>query len=249
MLNRFIAWNMAAADFIEDRLPRSFTRSLLYLHELAAARLVGGDEGLKVLDMGGGHMTPFAKHRHSRSIFLVGADILWDQVRNNREIDAGLVCDACEALPFRDASFDLVATRSVLEHLHDNATFVAECSRILKTGGRAIHVFPTRRTPFAMLNRIIPNSVVRWAMHTFFPQWADECGFRAYYDVCGYPEMTRLHLKNGFTVEELHLRYYQSIYFKPFLPIYLVSLAYDLVLWAIDVRWLSCQMVLVARRS
>ena len=249
MLNRFIAWNVAAADFIEDRLPHSFTVSLLYLHELAAMRLIESGDGLRVLDMGGGHMTPFAKHRQGRGIFLVGADILLDQVRNNREIDAGLVCDACETLPFRDESFDVIATRSVLEHLHDNAAFVAECSRVLKTGGTAIHVFPTRRAPFALLNRILPNALVRWAMRTFFPQWADECGFRAYYDVCGYPEMSRLHIKNGFTVEELHLRYYQSIYFKPLLPIYLISLAYDLALWAIDARWLSCQMVLVARRS
>jgi SAM-dependent methyltransferase len=249
MLKRFVAWNVAAADFIEDRLPTSFTRSLLHFHELAAARLIEKEAGLKVLDMGGGHMTPFAKHRRDGAIFLVGADILLDQVRNNHEIDAGLVCDACATLPFRDASFDVVATRSVLEHLRDNAVFVAECSRILKSGGKAIHVFPTRRAPFAMLNRVIPNAVVRWAMRNFFPQWVDECGFRAYYDVCGYPEMARLHIENGFAVEELQLRYYQSIYFKPFLPIYLVSLAYDLALWAIDARWLSCQMVLVARRS
>jgi SAM-dependent methyltransferase len=248
MFKRFIALNVAAADFIEDRLPQAFTRSLLHLHELAAARLVTAGRDLVVLDMGGGHMTPFAKRRRQGEIFVIGADILLDQVRNNPDIDAGLVCDACAQLPLRDGSLDVVATRSVLEHLPDNASFIAECRRTLKIGGKVVHVFPTRRAPFALLNRVIPNSVVRWMMRNMFPQWVDECGFRAFYDCCDYPKMAQLHVANGFAIEELEVRYYQSIYFKPCLPLYLLSLVYDLTLWALDAQKLCCQIMLVARR-
>jgi hypothetical protein len=96
---------------------------------------------------------------------------------------------------------------------------------------------------------VLPNAVVHSLIHYFFPNWSDECGFRAHCDSCGYPEMPRLYERSGFIVEDIQLRYHQSIYFKPFLPIYLVSLAYDLILWALDFRWLSSQLLVVARRQ
>jgi len=249
MLKRLIEWNTAAADYIENLLPKGFTRSLLYLHELTAARLMNSQENLVVVDIGGGHMSPFAKRRERRSTFVIGADILLEQVANNPDSDAGMVCDVCTSIPLRDGSIDLLVSRSVLEHLPDNAAFVAECNRVLKPGGRAVHVCPTRRAPFSLINRIIPNALTRKLISIFFPQWIDECGFPAHYDHCAYPELVRLHLRNGFRIEELYLRYYQSIYFKPFLPIYLISLAYDLLLWIVDFKPLGSQILLVAQRT
>jgi hypothetical protein len=82
-----------------------------------------------------------------------------------------------------------------------------------------------------------------------FPQWADECGFRAYYSACAHPEMVRLFERSGFSMEDVQLRYYQSIYFKPFLPLYLLSLAYDLLLWNTNCRRLCSQILLIARRD
>ncbi len=249
MLGGFFAWNQAAANWIERRLPRRFNRSLLHLHEITVARLINESTGMVVLDVGGGHMSPFAEHRRTeRGTYLIGSDILFDQVHSNPQVDAGVVCDACAGLPFRDGSIDLIVTRSVLEHLPDNAAFVAECHRVLKPGGRAAHVFPGRRAPFALLNRVLPNALVKWLILTFFPGWSDECGFRAFYDSCAYPEMLRLHKRAGLEVEAVELRYYQSIYFKPLLPVYLISLAYDLVLWLLDVKPLSSQLFIVAHR-
>lgn len=249
MLKRLVEWNVAAADYIENRLPDDFTRSLLHLHELTTARLMNSQDGLVVIDIGGGHMSPFAKRRERRDTFVIGADILLEQVVDNPDSDAGMVCDVCASIPLRDRSVDLLVSRSVLEHLPDNAAFVAECHRVLKPGGRAVHVCPTRRAPFALINRIVPNAVTRNLIRIFFPQWIDDCGFPAHYDHCAYPELTRLHARNGLRIEELHLRYYQSIYFKPFLPIYLISLAYDLLLWAVNFKPLCSQILLVARRD
>jgi SAM-dependent methyltransferase len=205
-------------------------------------------DGLMVVDVGGGHTSPFAKRRTQPNTFVLGMDILFEQVANNPDANAGLVCNVCTSIPLKDATADLIVSRSVLEHLPDNAAFVAECHRTLKPGGRAIHVCPTRRAPFALINRIIPNSLTKKLIKTFFPQWADECGFPTFYDHCSYPELPRLHERNGLMIEELHLRYYQSIYFKPFLPIYLISVLYDLTLWALRIRFLCSQIVIVARR-
>jgi ubiquinone/menaquinone biosynthesis C-methylase UbiE len=51
-----------------------------------------------------------------------------------------------EALPFGDASFDLVTCRIAPHHFPDVATFVAECWRVLKPGGT-----------FALVDNVAPD--------------------------------------------------------------------------------------------
>ncbi len=46
-------------------------------------------------------------------------------------------------LPFPDASFDMVFSSNVLEHIAHVEAFQAEIRRVLKPGGRAVHVLPT----------------------------------------------------------------------------------------------------------
>lgn len=46
-------------------------------------------------------------------------------------------------LPFTDAAFDVVFSSHVLEHVRDGESFQAEIARVLRPGGRAIHVLPT----------------------------------------------------------------------------------------------------------
>ena len=58
----------------------------------------------------------------------------------------GLV--VCEALPYADASFDLILSHEVLEHVQDDAQSVAEIVRVLRPGGRAVIFVPNRIYPF-----------------------------------------------------------------------------------------------------
>lgn len=54
---------------------------------------------------------------------------------------ANLVC-----LPLADASVDVVANFQVIEHLWDQAGFLAECRRVLRPGGRLLVTTPNRLT-------------------------------------------------------------------------------------------------------
>ncbi len=46
-------------------------------------------------------------------------------------------------LPFPDASFDRVFSSNVLEHVRDLPATLAECRRVLRPGGRMVHVMPS----------------------------------------------------------------------------------------------------------
>jgi SAM-dependent methyltransferase len=46
--------------------------------------------------------------------------------------------------PFPDASFDVIVSNQVGEHVADLNLFVAENARVLRPGGVGVHVFPTR---------------------------------------------------------------------------------------------------------
>jgi SAM-dependent methyltransferase len=250
MLRRFIDANKSACDWVEDRLPRTFTRSLHALHEKATARLLNQAEGGVVMDVGGGHLCPFAARREpGRGIRILALDISETQLRHNEVVDWKLVGDACRPLPLKDGTLDLVVSRSVLEHLPDTAAFVAEAARVTRSGGAGVHVFPARWAPFAVINRMIPDRVAKAALHYLFPQWKSECGFPAYYRHCTADDMAALMRSHGLEIEEMAVRYYQSIYFKFFLPLYLASLAYDLAVWALDLRPLACQVLMVVRKG
>lgn len=53
-----------------------------------------------------------------------------------------MLYDGCH-LPFRDASFDIVFSSNVLEHIADISSFENEIHRVLKDNGIAVHVLPT----------------------------------------------------------------------------------------------------------
>jgi len=56
--------------------------------------------------------------------------------RADRRHDVAFVRGSGHALPFPDASFDLVICAEVLEHVHDYRTVLAEIARVLRPGGR-----------------------------------------------------------------------------------------------------------------
>lgn len=61
---------------------------------------------------------------------------------------AGVCQSAGEALPFRDARFDLVLSHEVIEHVQDDRLYAMEMIRVLRRGGRAIIFCPNRLYPF-----------------------------------------------------------------------------------------------------
>lgn len=135
-----------------------------------------GWKGVRALDVGcaGGYTTEFLDNRGA---VVSGIDIspkLVEAARQHAE-KGGLSIDyqvgAAEALPYADASFDIVTCVDVLEHVQSPAGAVAEIHRVLKPGGLFLYdtINRTFRSRVMMiwlperLMGIVPKGAHDWA--------------------------------------------------------------------------------------
>lgn len=247
---RFFTWNRRLCHRLQHFLPHAVEHPIASFGGIVAQR-AAARPGQRILDVGGGKTAAFEPNRDAGD-FLIAMDVSAQELSRNQAVDAQVVGDASRGLPFADGSVDLVVSRAVIEHLDDPGRFVLESARVLRAGGSCVHVFPTRWAPFAIINRAIPNAVARALLRMlqkdspYFPK--DNCGFHAYYRDCTYSRM-RAHLERaGFEVVETRLGWFQSYYFDFFLPLYLLSVAYELAIRALGLRDLCPYVLLVAER-
>ncbi len=84
-------------------------------------------------------------------------------VRENPFLDRAVVADDPRApLPFDDASFDVVITCNVLEHVSDPAALFAEVRRVLRPGGWFISKTPNRGHYVALIASVTPHRFHEW---------------------------------------------------------------------------------------
>jgi len=104
-------------------------------------------ENARILDAGCGvgmYTAQFAK----LSERVTGVEIDAGAAREARRHVARVVVAPAEALPFADASFDVVFSHEVIEHVNDDRGAAAEMVRVTAMGGRIVMFCPNRYYPF-----------------------------------------------------------------------------------------------------
>ncbi len=123
---------------------------------------------MTLLDFGAGrgaglHDDPAGFRRELRSfkgkVAKVVACDVDEAVLTNPGADETLVIAPDAALPFPDASFDLIVSDFVFEHIADPALVCGELRRILKPGGWLCARTPNKYGPISLMTRLIPNSL------------------------------------------------------------------------------------------
>jgi ubiquinone/menaquinone biosynthesis C-methylase UbiE len=249
MLKRFVRLNQVVCGKVDPWLTRGHNQPYERYPEIVAEH-VNAAHGQVVVDVGGGKTCWFADDIDpGRGTRLIALDCSREELKQNPAISTRVVCDASKALPLGDGEADIVTTRFLLEHLRNVETFIQETGRVLKPGGCAIHIFPSKFSPFAILNQLLPQSLSRALLRRFFPYSVGHCGFQCFYDHCYYSAFERLLTKHGFTADRILLGYNQSAYYHAFVPAYLLNVAYDSLLHALKSKNLCANMLIVARKD
>jgi len=119
-----------------------------------------------------------------------------------REVEA----DLNVALPFADASFDVVLCREVIEHVESVPHTLREFSRVLAPGGRLVLTFP---------NRLQVRSRIYHLFSGFYRGMASPINLdiafgEAHINLIGYPEMDYFLRKAGFSVSGAGSSYFAA---------------------------------------
>ena len=112
-----------------------------------------------VLDAGCGATMPFLREIAPRVRLAVGVDL--ERLRPEGDGPHGCRSDVGR-LPFRDETFDLIISMSVIEHLNDPPVVFREFHRVLKPGGTLVVQTPNRFDYVSLIAHATPFSFHRW---------------------------------------------------------------------------------------
>ena len=105
-------------------------------------------------------------------------------------------------LPFPDATFDLVTSNMVFEHLDNPVVQLQEVHRVLRPGGRLVFHTPNKYGYATWLAQMVPEALKDKFVY-FFQGRKEEDVFPAYYRINAPSHISALAEKAGFRVLEI----------------------------------------------
>ncbi len=90
----------------------------------------------------------YVQHLASFGGTVVGLEYDFERALEAGRNSPHIINGASESLPFPSATFDLILSHEVLEHVQDDRLAVREMVRVLRPGGRIVLFVPNRGYPF-----------------------------------------------------------------------------------------------------
>lgn len=128
--------------------------------------------GQRLLDAGCGRYLKFSKEL-SGIARVVGIDLESTLETDNRSAPFGVRGDLSH-LPYPSDSFDMVISRSVVEHLEDPRLVFREFSRVLRPGGKVVIITPNKYDYVSIIASITPYWLHRALVSRIFPVSPDD---------------------------------------------------------------------------
>jgi ubiquinone/menaquinone biosynthesis C-methylase UbiE len=182
----------------------------IYREEIRRNLVSGG----RLLDAGCGRYLKFSKELAAIAQ-VVGIDLESTLETHNSDSPFG-VRGNLDDLPFPNDYFDVVISRSVIEHLENPGKVFREFFRVLKPGGRTILVTPNKYDYVSLIAACTPYSVHRFLVSRIFGVPADDA-FPTLYRANTPSKLSKELTSAGFREKELQtINHYPAyLFFSP----------------------------------
>lgn len=163
---------------------RGGTARRSYLPKLR--QLVASYEVPKILELGGGRRPSFSLDELPGNIASYAVnDISAEELALTGPEYAKALFDVTGDVSEFAGQFDIVFSRTLMEHVRDGQAMHRNVLTLLKPGGVAFHMAPTLYSPAFVLNKFLPEDFSRSVLFAFFPgRRSERPKFPAYYSWC-----------------------------------------------------------------
>jgi SAM-dependent methyltransferase len=204
------------------------------------------EAGHTLLDAGCGDTLLLLRRYASKVSFAVGLDVVTPS--EDRVDRTAVTLGDLSRLPFRDGAFDLVVSRSVVEHLEDPATVFRELGRTLKPGGRLIFATPNKYYYSCLVALMIPYRWKAWYMRWMFGEDGYH-HFPVFYRANTTRALRRVARRAALSVRSIRAVRHYPLYlmFSPVL--FRLGMLYDWCVTALGLDFLQSNWLVVMERA
>lgn len=185
----------------------------------------GAGRGRQLEDGSGAPFVTRLARLQGRVRKIVGVDI--DKaVLENRYLDEKFVVSMDAPLPFEDASFDLIYSDWVLEHVEDPRAFAGEVRRLLKPGGWFCARTPNRWGLTGIVTNLIPNRFHNRILRYLQPDRRSEDVFPTAYKLNSRNQVRRYFSRESWE-DFSYIHSPEFVYARRIFPLFLLSILYS----------------------
>tara|TARA_B110000037_G_scaffold216570_1_gene275950 strand:- start:1320 stop:2051 length:732 start_codon:yes stop_codon:yes gene_type:complete len=147
-----------------------------------------------------------------------------------------------------DKKFDLIISKTLLEHVPDNTKSLKVMYDALQSDGIMMHYIPCKYHFYSIILRIIGPQLQKTLINYIRPETKSVTGYPVFFNQCSSHAMENLCKNTGFRQIEIKSYYRATDYFSFFVPVFMIISIFENLFKYFDLKLFASGIILVAKK-